>query len=160
MVPGPLYHKAPFSTLPYHQGYHRWGTPTTLLLNPARNTKLDKSLRKDIEESDSSFGDLNKTARTYPVKNRDYLSILDEYNLVELMTKNTRIPKTVRGADTPTTDPDSLMSYCRFNESVRFISRETLRLDHLAYVMESVISNGFQKHRKSQHMGIILLIQV
>ena len=109
---------------------------THFYLNP-RNTKLDENLKKDIENSDSSFGDLNKTATTYPVRNRDYQLFLDNNNLVELITQKTRIPKTVKGAETPTTDPDSAMSYCNFNESVRFIGRETLRSDHLAYVLES-----------------------
>ena len=109
---------------------------THFYANP-RNSKLDESFKTLLNNSDNSVGDLNKTLSSYPIRNADYLNTLSQFDLVELITQKTRIPKTVKGATDPTTDPDSVMSHCRHNESVRFIERDVLKSDHLAYVLET-----------------------
>ena len=83
-----------------------------------------------------SFGDLNKTRSSYPIRHEDYQKTLAEFDLVELLDTNTHIPKR-RGATVATTDPDSVMSSCCHSESVEMVSRETLRSDHLAYIIRS-----------------------
>ena len=104
--------------------------------NPT-NSKLDPSFKNALENSCASVGDLNKTRKTYPIRHQDYQLALEQYDLVELITQNTHIPKNVRGASVPTTDPDSAMSACLHDESVEFISRDCLRSDHLAFILNS-----------------------
>ena len=104
--------------------------------NPV-NQKLDNKFKTALKTSNVSFGDLNKTKSSYPVRHSDYQSTLEKLNLVELIERDTRIPKTVLGATEPTSNPDSVMTKFKNNESVNYISRSTLRSDHLAYVVHS-----------------------
>ena len=65
------------------------------------------------------------------------LKSLAEFDLVELLDQPTHIPKNIRGASVATTDPDCVMTTCCHNESVEMVSRDTLRSDHLAFIVKS-----------------------
>ena len=113
------------------------------------NKRLSNEFIHLLEDCNLSAGDLNRSQRTQPERFKHYKQILEFFDRVELIDQPTFIPHTSK-TQLATTTPDSCISDCTYNESVRIVNHSTLTSDHLATSFLSDFCLDFEHLKKEQ----------